>query len=213
MKRTLILLLICGFAHHGAAFADETEKRNAHPADILGTGLDRSAIEGANKQCSHREKTVRDDKIDATTQLQPFCPKCQDIKDLESLESARVLERKEQSDVTPQRDHDEVSLAYSRTAFRITVQHKRGIGFFRFALKPGDEWPITSLHFKNFKGLEGLSVTNGSRTICLHDEDGLPAGRHLEVKRKGEGFDVEVPSGFLQNDDKVIQVEWVDFYR
>lgn len=126
-----------------------------------------------------------------------------------------VLE--EQRDSNPKHVQDRVSVSNKKGIAILTVRHRRGIGSARLRFNRNPkfqrDWPSIRLRFKNFKGLEGLKVKNGERTISLHDEDSSPRGQHLNAKHKGKGFEVEIPQDFLQTGDSRLQVEWVDFYR
>lgn len=130
---------------------------------------------------------------------------------------SRVELVEEQNSSIPTSAQDRVNVSNRIDEVTVTVLHRRGIGCALLRLhlnqKGRRKWPAVRLRFKNFKGLEGLKVMNGGKTISLHDEDGSPPGQHLDLKRKGKGVDVEVPADFLQREDRLLQVEWVDFYR
>lgn len=131
-----------------------------------------------------------------------------------------VLEMEAQNKIVPERKQDSVTVSNWKDDAIVTVRHRRGIGSVLLRLhrnpKLQRRWPPIRLRFKNFKGLEGLKVMNGERTISLHPEDSSLRGQHLDVQRKGKGFEVEVPAEFLTlklPGSEMLQVEWVDFYR
>jgi hypothetical protein len=117
------------------------------------------------------------------------------------------------SSLHPPRKQDEVTLSARPQELIVSIKLRRGIGQTKIRLQ-GKNWPtVAQLRFKKFAGLEGLTATNGERMIALHASHNEPGEKQLAVVRNSDGFEVTFPRGFLRDQDRILSLQWVDFYR